>query len=181
MGTLASHAEKIGFKKDIIIDALVHFDGIFQEGSKEFAKVKAAADAAFGDDLLFEHFQYWKDDRDDEILLYHINHYFETIHLKSLSNEERDLTSRREEVEASIKQKTREIQKQIFGRRITLLAAEKRLETNEALGKFLGVSAEQARRFKAGENKPQLGTLNDIASKFNVSIEYLSGLKDDRD
>jgi hypothetical protein len=40
------------------------------------------------------------------------------------------------------------------------------------------LKGEQARKFKAGENKPQLVTLKTIADPFNVSFEFLIGLKD---
>jgi transcriptional regulator with XRE-family HTH domain len=71
-------------------------------------------------------------------------------------------------------------QKQIFGQRITRLATERSLVTNDQLGEFLGVSGEQARKLKAGENKPQLATLKNIADRFKVSVEYLIGLSDER-
>jgi hypothetical protein len=178
MGLLAIHAEQINEKKDLITEVLVHFDTILEADSKELSKVSAAADSAFPDDLLFEKFRYWMDDRNDEILLFHINAFFEDRPLKVLSSTERDFTSRRDTIETNIEKDMRERQKKIFIERFSKLATHHKLNTNIKIANFLEMDVEQVRRYIVGENKPQRATLIKIADKFGVSAEYLSGFKD---
>ena len=82
---------------------------------------------------------------------------------------DQDLTPQRARAEASVKEDVRQRQKQIFGQRITALAAKHNLLTNDQLGNFLGVS---------GEHKPQLANLKFIADQFKVTVEFLIGLRD---
>lgn len=180
MGTLAFHAEQISKKKDSIYEALVHFDSALDEDNDQKVKLADAADFAFTDDLLFEKFNYWLEDRDDETLLFHVNKFFKKRHLRQLSESERDLTKDRESVEKSIKMKVREKQTRLFAERFLMLSVERGLTTNEELGKFLEITEEQARRLKAGDQKPQVATLKKIADKFSVRFEYLMGLDDRR-
>ncbi len=179
MGTLATRISHIDSVRDIIKHVLSHFAQ--QSLSKEVENhLSVAADLAFSDELLFEKFQIWDAERDDETLLYHIKQFFEKRDQKPLTAEESDLTSQRRQVEATVKENVRNRTRQIFGQRITRLATERSLLTNDQLGEFLGVSGEQARKFKAGENKPQLTTLKNIADRFEVSVEFLVGLSDER-
>ena len=160
--------------------ALQHFDckAITSEIKH---RLLSAADIAFSDTLILEKFEIWNAEKDDEIFLFHINRYFDNLARKPLDPSDRDLTSTREQTEASIKAEVRNRQKKIFGERITMLALQHRLLTNEALGEFLEVSGEQARKFKAGDNKPQLTTLQSIAERFKVSVGYLVGLTDEKE
>lgn len=177
MGTLAMHANQIHSVAGTIKLVLEYFDKVLKGDQAQ--KVSAAADLAFSDKLLFEKFEMWTQEHDDETFLFHINRFFEKKDQKPLRASEQDLTAKRNEVESSIKEDVRSRQKQIFGERITGLAAKHNLLTNDQLGTFLGVSGEQARKFKAGENKPQLATLKTIADQFKVSVEFLIGLKDE--
>lgn len=179
MGSLALHAEQMNKKNDIITEVLVHFDSILEEGA-ELVKIQAAADNAYTDDFLFEKFEFWMSDRNDEYLLFHINAFFEDRHLKSLSPSERDHTSKREEVEGAIEQSAREQRKKVVAERLSILAREQNLNTNEALASFLSMDIEQIRRYMVGENRPQRATLIKIADKFGVSLEYISGFKNTR-
>lgn len=175
MGTLATRMSHIDSVRDAIKPVLDHFAK--QSLSREIeSHLAIAAELAFSDELLFEKFQMWITERDDQTLLFHINRFFEKRDLKPLATLERDLTSKREPVEMSIKEDVCNRQKQIFGHRVTKLATERNLLTNDQLGEFLGVSGEQARKFKTGENKPQLATLKSIADRFKVSVEFLVGL-----
>lgn len=176
MGTLAMHANQIHSVAGTIKLVLEHFDKVLK--GEQAQKVQAAADLAFSDKLLFEKFEMWGHERDDETFLFHVNRFFEKKDQKPLLASEQDLTAQREQVESSIKDNVRNRTKQIFGQRITKLASERNLLTNDQLGEFLGVSGEQARKFKAGENKPQLATLKSIADRFKVSVEYLIGISD---
>jgi hypothetical protein len=179
MGTLATRISHIDTVRDTIKPVLDHFARLSL--SKDIEQSLAlAADLAFSDELLFEKFQMWYTERDDETFLFHINRFFQKRDQKPLATTERDLTQQRELVETAIKDSVRTRQKQIFGQRITRLATERSLVTNDQLGEFLGVSGEQARKFKAGENKPQLATLKNIADRFKVSVEYLIGLSEER-
>lgn len=177
MGTLAKHVNQIHSVAETIQLVLQHFDKLLK--GEQTRKVSAAADLAFSDKLLFEKFEMWTQEHDDETFLFHINRFFEKKDQKSLLASEQDLTAKRDQVESTIKEDVRNRQKKIFGERITGLAAKHNLLTNDQLGTFLGVSGEQARKFKAGENKPQLATLKAIADRFKVSVEFLIGLKDE--
>ncbi|MBX9768034.1 MAG: helix-turn-helix domain-containing protein [Bdellovibrionales bacterium] len=176
MGSLAMHANQIHTVAGTIKLVLEHFDKVLKGDQAQ--KVSAAADLAFSDKLLFEKFEMWTHEHDDETFLFHVNRFFEKKYQKPLLASEQDLTVQRDQVESSIKKDVRNRQKQIFGQRITKLAIEHKLLTNDQLGKFLGVSGEQARKFKAGENKPQLVTLKEIADRFKVSVEFLIGLSE---
>jgi hypothetical protein len=175
MGKLATRMSYIDSVRDSIRPVLDHF--VKLSLSKELDRsLSLAADLAFSDDLLLEKFQMWNHEHDDETFLFHINRFFEKKDQKPLLASEQDLTAKRDQIEAAIKDDVRAKQKQIFGQRITKLASEHNLLTNDDLGKFLGVSGEQARKFKAGENKPQLATLKHIADCFSVAVEFLIGL-----
>ena len=162
--------------KITVTPALQHFDKPTVATDLK-QRLLSAADIACSNSLLFEKFEMWNAEKDDDIFLFHINRFFDNIDRKSLTVSERDLTSQRENVEASIKEDVRSQQKKIFGERITALALKHNLLRNEDLGTFLEVSPEQARNYKAGENKPQLATLKKIADKFKVSVGYLVGLE----
>ena len=176
MGSLAMHANQINSVAGTIKLALEHFDQVLK--GEQARQVSAAADLAFSDKLLFEKFEMWTQERDDETFLFHITRFFEKKNQKPLLASEQDLTTQRTQIESSIKEDVRTRQKQVFAQRITKLAADRNLLKNDDLGAFLEVSGEQARKFKAGENKPQLTTLKKIADKFGVSVEYLIGLSE---
>lgn len=180
MGMLAEKQSHFELVKDTIMPALQHFD-CKTVTSEIKHRLLSAADIAFSDTLIFEKFEIWNAEKDDEVFLFHINRYFDNLSRKPLDLTDRDLTSKREQTEASIKAEVRNRQKKIFGERITMLALQHKLLTNEALGKFLEVSGEQARKFKAGDNKPQLTTLQSIAERFKVSVAYLVGLTDEKE
>jgi hypothetical protein len=149
------HFDRVGLKKNLIND------------------LASAADLAFSDELLLEKFEIWNEQKDDDIFLFHIEQYFAKRHLRP--SKEQDQTDHRETIEASIKEQAREEQKRTFAQRLTQLAVERGLDTNEKLGDFLGVSTEQARKFRSGDSKPQLATLRNVSKKFSVSVEYLTG------
>lgn len=177
MSPLATKISHIDSVRAVILPVLNHFarknlDSIIE------SELSYAVDYVFKDDLLFQKFQMWNEDHDDEVFLFHIHRFFEKNEKQPLSPSLADATLNRVQAEDSIKETVRKNQKRIFGERITALAIKHNLLTNEDLGDFLGVSGEQARKFKAGENKPQLSTLRLVADKFKVSPEYLMGLKD---
>ena len=174
MGTLLKHASRFEHIRDIVGPVLKHFDRLSLK--KELVRELAhAADLAFSDELLLEKFEAWHDQKDDEVLLFHIGRYFAKRDQKPLAVTEQDQTANRKEIESDIKEAARARQKQVFSQVLTELAVKRGLDTNEKLGKFLGVSTEQARKYRSGEFKPQLATLRDVSNKFGVSVEYLAG------
>lgn len=74
-------------RRNIINLVLEYFD-------KQSQKIIEAADYAINDKLLFEKFELWIQERDDEVFLFHINRFFEKKDLQPLSPSERDLTKR---------------------------------------------------------------------------------------
>jgi hypothetical protein len=179
MGMLAEKTSHFDVVKAAVTPALKYFDNskINDQTKKQ---ISDAADIAFSDELLLEKFQMWNSEKDDEFFLFHISRFFENQHIKPLSKSEQDLTAQRGHIEENQKEEVRTQQKKIFGERVTRLATEHNLLTNDSLGDFLEVSGEQARKFKAGENKPQLTTLKKVADRFSVSVEYLVGLSDQK-
>ncbi len=174
MGTLSKRTDRFDHIQSVIGPVLKHFDRVTIK-KKLIHDLASAADLAFSDELLLEKFEMWNEQKDDEVFLFHIERYFEKRNQRALPPEEQDQSAHRESVEANIKEKTREDQKRIFAQRLTQLAVERGLDTNEKLGKFLAVSTEQARKYRSGENKPQLATIRDLSKKFGVAVEYLAG------
>ncbi len=174
MGTLLKRTDRFEHIQSIIRPVLKHFDRATLK-QKLIHDLASAADLAFSDELLLEKFEMWNEQKDDEVFLFHIERYFAKRDQRALPPEEQDQTAHRESIEANIKEKVREDQKRIFAQRLTQLAIERGLDTNEKLGNFLSVSTEQARKYRSGENKPQLATIRDLSKKFGVSVEYLAG------
>ncbi len=177
MGLLAEKQNDLENVRAVIVPALNHFDTLKIEDSIK-NQIATAADSAFGNPILLEKFQLWNNEQDDEIFLFHINRFFELQHRVPLKPAVQNQTAQRESIESSIKDDVRNRQKRVFGERITQLAVGMNLLRNEDLGVFLEVSTEQARKFRTGDNKPQLATLKKIADKFKVTIGYLIGLEE---
>ena len=174
MGILSKHTDRFSHIQSIIRPALKHFDRVTLK-KKLVGDLANAADLAFSDEFLLEKFEMWNEQKNDDVFLFHIERYFAKRGQKALPIEEQDQSGHRKQVEAGIKEETRENQKRVFAQRLTQLAIERRLDTNEKLGNFLGVSTEQARKYRSGENKPQLAPLRDVSKKFGVSVENLAG------
>lgn len=178
MGLLAKRLNHLEEVTATISSVLAHFDT--QELDDDLIKaLQDAADLAFTDELLLEKFSLWNELRDDEVFLFHIRRFFEKRNRAPLTLSQRDHTFRRDEIEAEIKAAAREEVKKMFSQRITSLAVKNGLDNNAKLGEFLGVSEEQARKFRSGEHKPHLATLKMLAEKFKVRLEYLSGHSDE--
>lgn len=178
MGLLANHVGHFDEIKKIISTALYYFDRKDLQ-PEEIESLRMASDLAFSDEILLEKFRMWYAERDDEILMFHIRRFFSKKREPVLPESERNQSHRRVEIEGSIKLSAREKVKKIFSQRLTALALKNGLDNNAKLGQFLGVSEEQARKFRSGEHKPQLATLKVIAEKFSVRPEYLSGHAED--
>lgn len=177
MGLLAKHLDQQDQVRQTIHLVLSHFD-LINLNPADSEMLSAAADRAYSDELLLEKFRLWANEREDDVLLFHVKRFFEQESVPKLSRDERDQTHRRDSIESEVKNTARDHIKQMFGQRVTALAVQRGLDTNAKLGEFLAVSEEQARKWRSGENKPQLATLRLIAEKFAVRIEYLTGLSD---
>lgn len=177
MGMLANHLHRLEELRLAIRAVLSHFDRQNLD-LKDSEQRRMASDLAFSDEMLFEKFRLWIEERQDDVLLFHIRRFFDKASMPRVPREDRDQSARRDANESEVKSSARERVKQIFSQRVTALALGHGLDTNEKLGTFLGVSEEQARKWRSGENKPQLATLRTIADKFKVRIEYLTGHSD---
>ena len=78
---------------DTIKIVLEYFDKILKDNN-QIQKLSIAADIAVSDRLLFEKFEMWIRERDDEVFLFHIDRFFEKKDLQPLSASEQDLTKR---------------------------------------------------------------------------------------
>jgi hypothetical protein len=177
MGLLAKHLDQQDQVRQTIHLVLSYFDRIHLSPA-DLEMLSAAADRAYSDELLLEKFRLWDNEREDDVFLFHVKRFFEKESVPKLSRNERDRTHRSDSIESEVKNSARDHIKQMFGQRVTALAVQRGLDTNAKLGEFLAVSEEQARKWRSGENKPQLATLRLIAEKFAVRIEFLTGLSD---
>lgn len=175
LASYSAHHEKV-IK---IIQPVLSYFGKANISEAVKTNIGTAADFSFSDKILLEKFENWLEGRDDQVFLFHINRYFENKDKKPLPIEERDVTYKKETVEENIKKTVRSERARVFGERISSLAIKYNLTTNKALGEFLDVSEEEARRYKEGLNKPQSKTIKKVADKFEVSMEYLVGITDD--
>ena len=160
-------------KASIIKEALDYFsnkEDTYPEETRE--AIAAAADNAFCDEILFEEFQTWTEDRDDESFLHLINHYWNTKDQEPLPEEQRDITSREEDIKA-IKEKDKLEVAGNFSILLNKMATEKGLKSLEEIGNFLGFSAERARTLLDGKHKPQRKTILKVADKFGVSADSI--------
>ena len=175
MGMLAQHTDHFDNVTKTVKAALLHFDN--RLGDQDAAMLRKASDYAFSDEILFEKFLFWQNEKDDEAFMYHIRRFLDNHGKAALPD--RNQTHRRHHIETEIKVAARESLKKSFSKRLTSLSLKFGLDSNAKIGAFLSVSEEQARKFRSGEHKPQLATIRAIAEKFGVSPEYLSGIADD--
>ena len=67
----------------------------------------------------------------------------------------------------------------ILAERLSLLRKEQNLTQKEA-AKDLGISLNSYQRYETNEREPTAPVLVQMAKFYNVSLDYLVGLKDDR-
>ncbi len=164
------------------IDSVHYRAGIFETVLKHFGKtvdsrtaekIAAVVDFAYTNDLLFEEFELWMENKNDKVFLYQVDHFLENKDKKSLPSEKRDLTGKSNEIQAIKEQADRDFAKS-FATKLQALALERGLKTNQELGEFLGgMTAEQARVLLEGRHKPQRKTLLRIAAAFETKITDL--------
>ncbi len=63
----------------------------------------------------------------------------------------------------------------MFGQRISQLRKKRRL-TQEQLAAILSITVGQVSRWERGENDPSIQSLTEVATKLNVTTDYLLGL-----
>ncbi len=173
MGILKVTEEKLNKKTSIIKEVLNYFSSKESEISRDTVQqIAAAADNAYTDTILFEEFENWVSDKDDETFLHLISHYWDSRSKPKLDSENQDLTNNKSEIE-KIKKAAKEEQARAFGDYLKILISGKGLKTLEEIGAFLGVSSERARVMLEGKHKPQRKTIINVAEKFEIDPEEI--------
>lgn len=67
----------------------------------------------------------------------------------------------------------------ILAERLALLRRERNM-TQKEVGQELGISLNSYQRYETNEREPTAPVLVQMAKFYNVSLDYLVGLKDDR-
>lgn len=130
MGLLKKKEKLLDQKTAVIKAALVHFDSLAKQDKGLAEKIADAANAAYSDEIIFEEFKIWSEEKDDEAFLYQVEHFWNTKESPRLSVEERDLSGNDPEIE-SIKKRAKESLKIRFAANLRRLADKKGLHTNE--------------------------------------------------
>jgi hypothetical protein len=134
--------------------------------------IAAAADNAYCDDILFEEFDNWTKNHDDDSFLFLINHYWETINKPILSQEERDLVDQADRTKVFKENSKKEVASK-FAQFLGKIAYERKLTTLEAIGNFLEVTPQRVSILLKGEHKPQRSTIAKVAEKFEIPLERI--------
>ncbi len=173
MGVLKLKDQALDSKTSTIREVLRYFSSKEEKIPKiTIDAIATAADNAYSDDILFEEFDNWTKNHDDDSFLYLINHYWETIKKPVLSKERRDLTNRTDKIE-SIKKGSKQEVAQKFAKFLNKISHERKLTTLEAIGEFLELTPQRVSILLKGEHKPQRGTIAKVAEKFEISIERI--------
>lgn len=173
MGVLKLKDQALDTKTSTIREVLRYFSSKEDQIPKvTIDGIAAAADNAYSDDILFEEFENWTKNHDDDSFLYLINHYWETIKKPILSPEQHDLTGQADSVEA-IKLKSKQEVAQKFAQFLNKITHERKLTTLEAIGEFLEISPQRVSVLLKGEHKPQRATIAMIAEKFEIPLENI--------
>lgn len=160
-------------QSEVVQEALAFFSKKMNE--RDFALIEKNARAALSDPHLFEVFEMWNaNELSDKAFVYQLREYASTEKQLSLSEENRDLTNKQDEV-ARIKAVTDKDFASRFAKIIQVLAASRGLATNEKLAAFLEMNEEQVRVLCKGEHKPQRKTLIKVAMKFKIPLEVFLG------
>lgn len=64
-------------------------------------------------------------------------------------------------------------------RRLAELRKEKGV-SQKYVGDFLGITRQAVQHYEAGDTEPNINKLKKMATYFNVTIDYLVGLSDER-
>ena len=160
-------------QSEVVQEALAFFSKKMNE--RDFALIEKNARATLSDPHLFEVFEMWNaNELSDKAFVQQLREYASTEKQLSLSEENRDLTNKQDEV-ARIKAVTDKDFASRFAKIIQVLAASRGLATNEKLAAFLEMNEEQVRVLCKGEHKPQRKTLIKVAMKFKIPLEVFLG------
>lgn len=173
MGVLKLKNQVLNFKTSIIREVLRYFSLKEEQISKMTINgIAIAADNAYSDDILFEEFENWTKNRDDDSFLFLIDHYWNTINKPILDRSERDLTGQSDKI-ITIKEKSKTEVAQKFAQFLNKIALERKLTTLEAIGNFLELSPQRVSVLLKGEHKPQRSTIVKVAEKFQISLDKI--------
>jgi NADPH-dependent curcumin reductase CurA len=173
MGILKLKDQVLDSKTSTIREVLRYF--AFKEDQIPKATIDviaASADNAYFDDILFEEFENWTKNHDDDSFLFLINHYWETANKPALSQSYRELTNQTAKIEAIKENSKKEVAKK-FAQFLNKITHEHKLTTNEAIGNFLELTPQRVSILLKGEHRPQRGTIAKIAEKFQVPLEII--------
>ena len=134
--------------------------------------IATAAENAFSDKILFEEFENWTKNHDDDSFLYLINHYWETVKKPVLDEIERDLTNQNDKIKL-IKEKSKQKVAKAFAQFLSKIAHERKLTTLVAIGNFLELTPQRVSILLKGDHKPQRSTIAKIAEKFEIPLERI--------
>jgi len=166
--TARAKIDSIEHKRTVFRTVLSYFGEL--DDPKIVENVAAAVDAAYTDDLLFEDFEIWVEERNDPAFLYQVDHFLKTRGTPPLAKP--DLTGRAAEIEKVQAEAEHDLARS-FAASLRLLSNQRGLKTNKEIGDFLGKNQEQVRVMLAAEHKPQRKTLLLVAEKFEVSVESM--------
>lgn len=172
MGLLKIKEECLEKKTLVIRNVLSYFDAHEESYSNLILeKISKAADEALMDDILFEEFENWASNRDDESFIYLINHYWESKATPSLSRG--DLTGLHDEI-LDIKKEAKKSVAKNFSIILQELCNKKNFRTYREIGDFLGgITEERVRILLDGKHKPQRRTILNVAEKFRLDPNEL--------
>lgn len=167
--TARAKIDSIEHRRTVFRAVLSHF-GEFDDAEIS-EKVSAAVDSACTDDILFEDFEIWVEERNDKAFLYQVDHFLKTRGTPALVRA--DLTGRTGEIERVQIEAEKDLA-HTFAAKLRILSNQKGLKTNKEISEFLGIkNQEQVRVMLAAGHKPQRKTLLLIAESFGVSVESL--------
>lgn len=173
MGVLKIKEENLDKKTSTIKAVLEHFDRLEKKYENSILEqISAASDNAFGDEILFEEFENWTINKDDDVFIYLINHYWENLKKSALPNNG-DITGHVEKI-SGIKEKAKSEIGKKFAHIVNELCTNKKLKTYKEISDFLDIGTEErVRVLLDGKHKPQRATILNVAEKFNVDPNEL--------
>lgn len=167
MGLLKNKEEFLEKKTGIIRSVLEYFDQHEKKYSRSVLEhIASAAEYAYGDEILFEEFENWVSNRDDDSFIFLIDHYWRT-------KKDRN-TGSMAELASDIKEKAKQSVASNFSILLQNLCNDKNLKTYKEIGQFLGgLTEERVRILLDGKHKPQRRTILKVAEKFRIDPSEL--------
>jgi hypothetical protein len=168
MGVLKVKEAVLDKKSAIVKEVLEHFDHF--DGKIDpviLHQIAAAADNAFNDEILFEEFDNWFKNRDDDSFIFLISDYWNSVK-KPILPAHGDITGNEVKINEIKEASKKEIGKK-FATALNELCIKNNLRTLKEIGDFLGgLSEERVRVLLEGNHKPQRNTILKVAEKFKI-------------